>query len=113
EAQREDLIYCITAEVLLVKRARASVHPSMRYISGATSFANIGAQMRYDLAGENEVIGVGAWYKTTKAIVGALQYNRDNYMLTASLDFSAAANLDANVNNALEIGMGWQFRKGK
>jgi type IX secretion system PorP/SprF family membrane protein len=105
------LTYAITGEVLLFTKGRASVHPTFRYMGGAAPFANIGAQLRYALSRENSSIGAGVWYKTTQAMVAAMQYSSASYMLAASMDISSAPNLAANINNAIEVAFAWRFKR--
>jgi hypothetical protein len=74
-------------------------------------FANIGVQLRYQLTDENSGVSVGGWYKTTSAIVAAVQYSNNAYTLAASMDFSTATNLQANINNAFELSFGWRLKR--
>lgn len=110
-APAEPITFAITGEMLLLQRARTSVHPSFRYMSGAAPFANIGARVKYALANEDHAVSIGGWYKTTKALVAALQYNTTTFAVSASMDFSAATNTVANISNALEIGLTWRMKK--
>lgn len=112
-ASAEPITFAITGEVLLLQRAHTSVHPSFRYMSGASPFANLGARVKYALANEDQIVSVGGWYKTTKALVAALQYSTTTFAISASMDFSAATNTVANVNNALEMGFTWRFGKSR
>jgi type IX secretion system PorP/SprF family membrane protein len=108
---RENLVYTVSGEMLLMQRGRTSVHPTFRYIRGTTSFADIGVQLCYRLAREDRDIRLGGWYKTTEAIVAAVQYNNPSYTLATSMDFSAANNLQANINNAIEFSFGWRLKR--
>lgn len=112
-ASAEPITFAITGEVLVLRRARTSVHPSFRYMSGVAPFANLGARVKHTLANEDQAVSVGGWYKTTKALVAALQYSTTTFALSASMDFSADTNTVANINNALEIGLTWRFKKSR
>jgi type IX secretion system PorP/SprF family membrane protein len=111
ENNREPLGYTLTGEMLLLQKGRTSLHPTFRYMSGVTSFANIGVQLRYALSHENNEVCIGGWYKTTRALVAAVQYSNHGYILAASMDFTASSNLEANINNAMEISFGWRLKR--
>lgn len=107
----DEITYTITGEMLLLKRGRTEVRPTFRYMSGATSFANVGALLHYGLARENSSVSIGGWYKTTEALVGAIQYNDRSYSIAASMDFSAASGLQANIHNAVEFSFTWRLKR--
>lgn len=103
-------LYTISGEVRLLTRRSMSVHPMFRYIIGPSSFANLGAQVRYQLAQDCD-LRVGAWYKTTRALVTAIQYDSRNYFIGASMDFTLSQDMQANINNAFELSLGWRLKR--
>lgn len=107
----EELVYTITGEMKLLAHGSLSIHPMMRYISGTSSFANLGAQFRWRLAQQDNDVSAAVWYKTTRALVAAVQYNSRNYVMAASVDFSANDDLQAHGNNAIELSLGWRLRR--
>jgi type IX secretion system PorP/SprF family membrane protein len=107
----EPITYTVTGQVQLMQRGRTSIHPTFRYIGGINGFANIGALIRYSLAREHQEISIGGWYKTTKALVAGAQYNTGTYTVSASMDFSAASGLEANINNAFELSVSWRLKR--
>jgi type IX secretion system PorP/SprF family membrane protein len=106
----EKITYTITGEILAIENRNVSLVPTFRYVGGTNSFANIGTQLRYQLPGKNNQAEAGAWYKTTKAIVCAIQYGNDIYTLAASMDISAASDMQVNVNNAIEFSLTWKLK---
>lgn len=112
--EREELVYTLTGEFKLLEYGNASLYPMFRYVGSAVPFANAGAQLRYQLAQDYHSVSLGAWYKTTNALIAAIQYNNLNYTIAASMDFSTNSGLQANINNAVELSFGWRLgRKPK
>jgi type IX secretion system PorP/SprF family membrane protein len=108
--EREGIMYVVTGEMQAFQNGPVSIHPSFRFISSFTHVANIGASCKYRLE-KNQSIGVGAWYKTTKAIVLSLEYQSKAYTLSSSLDFTSSSGMDANINNAFEVTLGWRMNR--
>jgi type IX secretion system PorP/SprF family membrane protein len=104
----ENITYVVTGNIVLHRRGRTMLAPTFRYIWQGASIANIGCRMQYAVNANNKIT-VGAWYKTTKALVFSAQYNAKAYVISASTDLTVAPNLDASINNALEIGLGWRM----
>lgn len=111
ESNSDAITYTITGEMLLVQCGRAELRPTFRYMSGTAPFANVGALLQYGLARENSSLLIGGWYKTTQALVGAIQYNDRSYSIAASMDFSAASGLQANIHNAIEFSLTWRLQR--
>ena len=107
-----DLIrYVATGEMALLERARMTIAPSFRYVYQGASTANIGARIIYNVQPSDNVLSGGIWYKTTRALVIAAQYNYKAYVIGASMDFSIGSDLDASINNAVEIALGWRMNR--
>lgn len=111
DSNEEEITYTITGEMRVLQRGRTSIHPTFRYIGGLSAFGNLGAQIRHNLGRDKQEISIGGWYKTTNAVILAAQYNDKAYTLSASMDFSAASELQANVNNAFELSVGWRMKR--
>lgn len=107
----EKMTYTISGGVKMFAQSAISIHPTFRYIGGATSFANIGAQFYHNLREEDNDVSVGLWYKTTRALVAAVQYSSPNYIVAASMDFTSHETLQANINNAFELSLAWRFKR--
>ncbi len=106
----DDMTYIVTGEMALFARGRVTLSPTFRYVWQGTSIANIGGRIRYAVNTDNE-LSTGVWYKTTGGLVFSAQYNRKAYVVSASTDLSIASGRDANINNALEIGLGWRMKR--
>jgi type IX secretion system PorP/SprF family membrane protein len=111
-AAREDVTYVISGEMKAWERNGISLQPSFRYIRSYTSLANIGGVVEYQLNTGKEEINLGMWYKTNKAMVFSLGYTHSAYIIAGAYEFSIAS-LDANLNNAFEIVLGWRVDKSK
>jgi type IX secretion system PorP/SprF family membrane protein len=110
DSPSEEMTYIITGDITLRTRGRVTLSPTFRYIWQGTSIANIGGRVIYAANADNK-ISIGAWYKTTNALVFSAQYNSKAYSISASTDLSIASGRDANVNNAVEIGLGWRMHR--
>jgi type IX secretion system PorP/SprF family membrane protein len=106
----DDMTYIVTGEMALVTHGRVTLSPTFRYVWQGTSIANIGGRISYSVNTDNE-LSTGVWYKTTGGLVFSAQYNGKAYVISASADLSIASGQDANINNALEIGLGWRMKR--
>ncbi|WP_276372910.1 PorP/SprF family type IX secretion system membrane protein [Chryseolinea sp. H1M3-3] len=106
----DDMTYIAAGEIALVTRGRFTLSPTFRYVWQGTSIANIGSRISYRVNNDNE-LSTGVWYKTTGGLVFSAQYNAKRYIISASTDLSIASGRDANINNALEIGLGWRMKR--
>jgi type IX secretion system PorP/SprF family membrane protein len=104
------MTYIATGEMALVTHGRFTLSPTFRYVWQGTSIANIGGRISYSVNTNGE-LSTGVWYKTTGGLVFSAQYNSNRYVISASTDLSIASGRDANVNNALEIGLGWRMKR--
>jgi type IX secretion system PorP/SprF family membrane protein len=110
-AASDDMTYVVSGEVDVFTRNRVTLSPTFRYIHQGTSAANIGARVRYALNAADDELSAGLWYKTTKALVAGAQYNYKAYVIGASIDLSTGGSRDANINNAVEIVLGWRMNR--
>lgn len=106
----DDMTYIVIGDMALVSQGRFTLFPTFRYVWQGTSIANIGGRISYSVNTDNE-LSTGVWYKTTGALVFSAQYNGKAYVISASADLSIASGQDANINNALEIGLGWRMKR--
>lgn len=106
----DDMTYIIIGEMDLVTHGRFTISPTFRYVWQGTSIANIGGRISYSVNTDNE-LSTGVWYKTTGGLVFSAQYNGKAYVISASADLSIASGQDANINNALEMGVGWRMKR--
>jgi type IX secretion system PorP/SprF family membrane protein len=107
-----DLVtYVVTGEVALLERAHITIAPSFRYVYQGASIANVGARVSYASQPFDYVLSAGIWYKTTQALVVSAQYNYNAFVVGASMDFSIGSDLDASINNAAEISLGWRLNR--
>ena len=110
---KETVTYVISGEVEAWKKDRFSLHPSFRYILSHSSLTNIGMYAAYALSSQHGEITAGAWYKSNKAVVFSAQYSHASYLISAAYEFSAVANLEANLNSAFEIVLGLKLDRTK
>jgi type IX secretion system PorP/SprF family membrane protein len=108
DSRSEDMTYVVTGDVVLRTQGRVTLSPTFRYIWQGTSIINIGSYVMYAVNADNK-ISAGVWYKTSKALVFSAQYKSENYFISASTDLTIASDRDANVSNAVEIGLGWHM----
>jgi type IX secretion system PorP/SprF family membrane protein len=107
----EKMTYTITGAVKLLAHRSISIHPMFRYIGGTSSFVHVGAQFHYRLREQDNDLRAGFWYKTTQALVTAVQYSTSNYIIAASMDFTSNDTLQANINNAFELSLNWRLKR--
>jgi type IX secretion system PorP/SprF family membrane protein len=110
-AAGDNMTYVISGEMAVLTRNRITLSPTFRYIYQQASTANIGARISYTPTTPHNVLSAGLWYKTTGALVAGAQYNYKAYVIAASMDFSIASGLDANINNAVEVVLGWRMNR--
>lgn len=111
DAPADDMTYIVSGEIVLLTRGRITLAPTFRYIYQIASTANIGARISYAPASDNE-FSASVWYKTTQALVFSAQYNYKAFVIGASTDLSViASGQDANINNAVEICLGWRVNR--
>ncbi|MBT1709546.1 PorP/SprF family type IX secretion system membrane protein [Fulvivirgaceae bacterium PWU5] len=111
DAAADHTTYVVSGEVALPASDRVTLIPTFRYTYQGASLANVGARISYVPGAPDKELSAGLWYKTTKALVVGAQYNYKAYIIGASMDFSIASNLDANINNAVEIVLGWRMNR--
>lgn len=111
DAANDNTTYVVSGELALLTRDRITLSPTFRYIYQGASTTNVGAHVSYILDASNNALSAGLWYKTTQALVVSAQYNYKAYVIGASMDFSIASNRDANINNAVEIVLGWRMNR--
>ena len=110
-AAADNTTYVVSGEMALPTSDRVTLIPTFRYIYQGTSLANVGARISYVPGAPDKELSAGLWYKTTKALVVGAQYTYKAYIIGASMDFSIASNLDANINNAVEVVLGWRMNR--
>jgi type IX secretion system PorP/SprF family membrane protein len=110
-APGDNMTYIVNGEVALLTRNQLTISPTFRYIYQPASTANVGARLSYSPIMSHSVISAGLWYKTTHALVAGAQYNYKSIFVSASMDFSIGADLDANINNAVEVAFGWRMNR--
>lgn len=109
----DEIVACIiSGEAKVWQKEKLSLHPSFRYIASRASLANIGGYGAYAFSDQQQV-SVGLWYKTSNAMVFNIRYDHASYLVAVASEFSVATHLEAGINNAFEIALGWKMNNIK
>lgn len=117
---KEPVRFQLHGSIRALQGDRYALRPTFRYMYEKNyDQLNVGALFQYQLQqGKGSLaeshLGLGAWYSLNNAAVLALQYAQPSYVLAISYDLPAAQKVEySQVNNAIEISLGWRLNRGR
>lgn len=116
----EPVRYLIYGSLLAYEWDRVQVEPTFRYMFERNyGQLNLGALFLYRFppsassTAENH-LGLGVWYSLNNAAIFSLQLMQDDYVVAISYDLPTSSKVDQiQVNNGVEVTLGWRFNKKK
>ena len=116
----ESLRYLAYGSILAYEWERIQIEPTFRYMFERNySQLNLGSLFLYRFppsanSTENNHLGLGVWYSLNNAAIFSLQLMQDDYLVAISYDLPASSKIDQmQVNNGVEVTLGWRFNKKK